>query len=235
VSPVHDEHDPQNEQNAHEHEHNELREADLAALDRRLAALRIEQASARRESASARRRMWLAHHWPQDYHERCFRLGSRPVCRRCGALYPLSFVVAAASVAGRPPWPPHLDPWLVWLLSVPATVAYVGEALGWFRYRARWQVAGTLLAALAFGRALGYELVDRWSPVFWGPIAVFGGIWFAATLIGSRQRHHSRTGAAGGAASRSTMPRSTVPQSAVTPNAVPQSAATASSSSSSVL
>ena len=41
-----------------------------------------------------------------------------------------------------------------------------------------------MLAAVAFGRALAYELDSRWSPEFWGPIAVFGGIWFLATMIG---------------------------------------------------
>lgn len=132
--------------------------------------------------------IWLAHHWPEHYGDRCVRIGRRHVCRRCLALYPLSLVVAIASVAGHPPWPGSWDPAIVWLLSLPATAAYVGEAVGWFRYRAWVQVVTTLLAALAFGRALGYELLDRWQPVFWGPIAVFGGIWFFATLIGQRRR-----------------------------------------------
>ncbi len=132
--------------------------------------------------------IWLAHHWPEHYGERCVRLGRHHVCRRCLALYPLSLAVAIASVAGHPPWPGRWDPTVVWLLSLPATAAYVGEAVGWFRYRPWVQVVTTLIAALAFGRALGYELVDRWQPVFWGPIAVFGGIWFFATLVGQRRR-----------------------------------------------
>ena len=116
------------------------------------------------------------------------RLGRYHVCRRCLALHPLSLAVALASVAGHPPWPGRFDPGIVWLLSLPATAAYMAEALGWIRYRPWVQVATMLVAALAFGRALGYELLDRWQPVFWGPIAVFGGLWFFATVIGMRTR-----------------------------------------------
>ncbi|MCP4224681.1 MAG: hypothetical protein GY773_15185, partial [Actinomycetia bacterium] len=46
----------------------------------------------------------------------------------------------------------------------------------------------TLAAAMAFGRALGYELIGRWHPWFWGPIAVFGAIWLAATVVALRRR-----------------------------------------------
>jgi hypothetical protein len=95
----------------------------------------------------------------------------------------MGFLVAALAAAGYAPWPASFDPAMIWLLSIPATVAYVGEAVGLFGYSARWQVATMLVAAIGFGRALGYELLDRWSPEFWQPIAVFGAIWFAATLF----------------------------------------------------
>ena len=164
-------------------------EVALALFDFRLAELK------NRETARlGRRNLWLAHHWPGHYHDRCVLIGSRPVCRRCAALYPLGFVVAFVSAAGVAPWPAQIDPWPIWLLSLPGTVAYVGEALGWFRYHVRWQVAMTLIAAVAFGRGLGYELTDRWHPWFWGPIATFGGIWFLATVIGNRtQRAATRS------------------------------------------
>jgi predicted outer membrane lipoprotein len=155
----------------------------LTLFEYRLAELRVQE-----EQRVARRNLWLAHHWPSQYHDRCFRLGSRPVCRRCAALYPLGFLVALVSAAGLAPWPAGIDPWPIWILSIPATVAYVGEAVGWFRYHVRWQVGTTLAAALAFGRALGYELVDRWHPWFWEPIAVFGAIWLTATVIALRKR-----------------------------------------------
>jgi len=136
----------------------------------------------------ARRLLWLSHHWPQHYDDRCLMVGRWPVCRRCSALYGVGFAVAAAVTVGVDPWPDGWDPAMIWLLCLPATVAFVGEALGWLRYVTRWQVATTLVAGLAFGKALGYELEQRWSPEFWGPIAVFGGIWFFASLIGHRRR-----------------------------------------------
>lgn len=127
--------------------------------------------------------MWLSHHWPEHYADRCVKIGSRHVCRRCSALYPLGFVVAFLAAFGFPLWPQSWDPAAIWLLSLPGTAVFVGEALGVFRYSPRWQVAGTLITALAFGRGLGYELVDRWSPEFWQPVAVFGGIWFFASAF----------------------------------------------------
>ncbi|MFV0259662.1 MAG: hypothetical protein ACK5PP_14595 [Acidimicrobiales bacterium] len=155
----------------------------LARFEQGLAEL-----AARERHRLGRRQLWTAHHWPEDYPERCVRIGGRWVCRRCAALYPLGILVAVVSAMGYPPWPESWDPWAIWLLSLPATMAYVGEAVGLFRYRARLQVAATLVTAVAFGRGLGYELTQRWSPEFWGPVAVFGGIWFAATIIGSRHR-----------------------------------------------
>ncbi len=161
----------------------EPNQAALEMLDARLALI-----GAKERERQAKRRMWLAHHWPEHYHERCVTIAGRPVCRRCAALYPLGLVVAILSLAGAAPWPESIDPWPIWLLSIPATVAYCAEAVGFIRYDPRVQVGTTLLAAVAFGRALGYELDQRWSPEFWGPIAVFGGIWFLFTMIGLTNR-----------------------------------------------
>ena len=148
---------------------------------------RFELVLARMQRREARHRarsqLWLAHHWPEDHGERCVRIGRRPVCRRCAALYPLGLVVALLAAAGHPPWPAAWDPAMIWILSLPATTAFVGEAIGLFGYSPRWQAGTTLLAAAGFGRALGYELVDRWNPAFWQPIAVFGGLWFLASVF----------------------------------------------------
>jgi len=171
----------------------------LAMLDLGLARLKAKETA-----RIGRRNMWLAHHWPDDYGERCVTLGSRPVCRRCAALYPLGFIVAFAAALGAAPWPASVDPWPIWILSLPATIAYVGEAIGLFGYNVRVQVAATLITAVAFGRGLGYELVERWSPEFWGPVAVFGGIWYAATLYGKAQYGTAQDGKTQSAATAST-------------------------------
>ncbi|MFT7601498.1 MAG: hypothetical protein ACI8TP_004453 [Acidimicrobiales bacterium] len=163
--------------------------AALAMFDAKLASL-----AERETQIVGRQNMWLAHHWPAEYHERCVKLGRRHVCRRCAALYPVGILVAFVSAWGLAPWPDGWDPAAIWLLSIPATIAYCGEAVGLFRYNPKVQVATMLIAALGFGRALGYELVSRWSTEFWGPIAVFGGIWFCATMIGlTRKRARSGT------------------------------------------
>ena len=153
---------------------------------------RAASVRARHDERLARRRLWLSHHWPAHYAERCATVGGRPVCRRCLALYPLSILVAVLALVVGPPWPAPWDPWPVWLLSLPATVAFVGEALGWFRYSVRWQVGTMLVAAVAFGRAWGAEMGDGGQAMFWGPIAVFGGLWFAASAVGHVRR--TRTG-----------------------------------------
>jgi len=145
--------------------------------------LQLARINRRERHYLGRKQLWHAHHWPEQYGERCVRIGSRHYCRRCAALYPLGFLVAFLAATGYPLWPETWDPAAIWILSIPATVAFVGVALGLFRYSPRWQVGTTLLAAAAFGRALGYELVDRWSPEFWQPIALFGGIWFLASAF----------------------------------------------------
>ncbi len=143
----------------------------------------VRRLRAKEVEARGRRHLWHAHHWPADYDTHCVVIGSRPWCRRCLSLYPLGLLVAFLAAAGLPPWPASADPALIWLLCLPGTVAFVGEAVGAFAYRARWQTAATLVTAVAFGRGLGYELDQRWSPEFWQPVAVFGGIWFLASVF----------------------------------------------------
>jgi len=145
----------------------------------------MQQAEADRQAPKG---MWLSHHWPVHHDERCVLVGQHQVCRRCSALYPIGFAVAGLSAAGLALWPDSWDPGPIWLLSIPATIAYVGEALGWFRYRSSWQVMTMLIAALGFGRGLGYELIERWHPYFWQPVATFGTIWMIATLINHQRR-----------------------------------------------
>jgi hypothetical protein len=155
----------------------------LRILDARLAMI-----GAKERERQARSNMWLAHHWPDHYHERCVKVGKRHVCRRCAALYPLGLLVAVLSFSGLPPWPTSIDPLPIWLLSIPATVAYCAEAIGLINYNAKVQVGTTLLAAVAFGHALSYEFDERWSPEFWGPICIFGGIWFVFTALGMQRK-----------------------------------------------
>jgi hypothetical protein len=152
------------------------------AFEARLALMRAAEVE-----RQGRRRFWLAHHWPGQYAERCVAVAGRPVCRRCAALYPMSAVMAVLALVAGPPWPLAWDPWPVWVLSLPATVVFVGERLGWFGYSPRSQVLTTLVAAVAFGRASAAELADPGQTMFWGPVTVFGGLWFAAVVLSQRR------------------------------------------------
>lgn len=135
----------------------------------------------------ARRGMWLAHHWPEHY-DRCAVIAGRHVCRRCLVLYPVTLTVAFATLAGLLLWPRSLDPELIWLLSIPGTIEYAAEQLGVLKYRARRQIAATVLTAIPLGRGMSYEFDQRWSWYFWGPLLVFCTIWFTTTIIGRRTR-----------------------------------------------
>lgn len=162
-------------------------EARLAALQATQRANRAREA----EDRAARRAMWRTHHWPDEHH-RCAVVAGRKVCRRCLTLYPVALVVMAASFAGFVPWPARFDTLAIWALCLPATVEFLAEKLGGVAYSSRRQIAVTALVGLALGRGLWYELDDRWSWLFWGPVLVFGGVWFLAALV-AYQRQLFRT------------------------------------------
>ena len=151
-----------------------------AEFDQAVTAFRSHEAEHR-----ASRGMWLAHHWPDEY-DRCVILGGRHICRRCLVLHPLALVVAIASLAGLPPWPEALDLWFIWGLCLPATLEFLAEQLRIIDHSARRQMIATVLLAPALGRGMAHELADRWSWEFWGPVLVFGTVWFIAALVGNR-------------------------------------------------
>lgn len=155
-----------------------------AEAEARLQALIADQKERRAEedrARRARRDLWISHHWPDEYH-RCATVGGRHVCRRCLVLYPIALAVMALALAGWQPWPASLDLWFIWGLCIPATLDFMAEKLFDVDYSARRQVMVTALVALALGRGLAYEIDDRWSWNFWGPVLVFGSTWFAAAL-----------------------------------------------------
>lgn len=152
-------------------------EAKLQALIAEQNQRRCDEDGARRE----RRQLWLSHHWSGEY-DRCTIIAGRHVCRRCLVLYPIALTVLAVSFFGLQPWPENLDPWFIWLLSIPATLEFLAEKLRDVSYNPTRQVVVTVLVALAVGRGFAHEFDDQWSWLFWGPVLVFGGIWFAAAV-----------------------------------------------------
>ena len=151
----------------------ELDEAFAEVEQRRAAAASHEQAS---------RGLWLAHHWPHRY-ERCTVIGGRHVCRRCLWFYVTAFLTLAAAPFGVSPWPASWDLTMVWLLALPATIDFVGGEFGWWRYDARRQIVVTFILGLAVGRGFYAELLDSGSWTFWGPVLVYGSLWFAVAVL----------------------------------------------------
>jgi uncharacterized membrane protein len=151
----------------------------------------LAEIEARHAEERAGKQMWLTHHWPDEY-ERCVVIGGRHVCRRCLVLYSSSFLVAALLLAGVSLWPERLELWLIWGLCIPASIDFVGEQLGLFRYSARRQLAVTLLLGPALGAGFAHELDDSWSWEFWGPVLVFCTLWFFAALTGRGRKKQGR-------------------------------------------
>ncbi|MFW2383158.1 MAG: hypothetical protein ACN4GZ_15510 [Acidimicrobiales bacterium] len=163
-----------------------------AAFEAKLAQMRVTNAEGRPDGAvteASWQSLMLSHRHPVQgadtpYGDRCVSIAGHWVCRRCSILYPIGVVVAFLFAAGVG-WPESWDMAAIWILCVPATVAYCGQALGLFGYDVRFQTAAMAITALGFGRGLGYEFTDRWSGEFWWPVTVFGGLWFFATVVGS--------------------------------------------------
>lgn len=157
-------------------------DASLAAVEAKFAEV-AERRLAERESADAHRRanrnLWLAHHWPHRY-ERCTTIRGRHVCRRCAWFYLTAFATLGLAPLGVSPWPSSWDNVAVWVLSIPATVDFVLGELGDLKYDAKRQIVLSSLLGLAVGRGFYAELLTTGSTTFWGPVLVFGSIWFAA-------------------------------------------------------
>jgi hypothetical protein len=131
--------------------------------------------------------MWLSHHWPEDY-ARCTRIGWRHVCRRCLVVYPTMFAVCVAALAGMR-WPWSWDPWILWLLPLPAALEWALEHFGRIGYSPRRNVAVSLVAAIGLGVAFARYLEDPGDALFWSVVLAYGTACIATAVLG---RHLSR-------------------------------------------
>jgi len=136
--------------------------------------------------------LWLSHHYPDDYG-RCVLIGGTRVCRRCLVLYPIVFVVLGLALAGVR-WPRSLDPVLLVLLPLPAVGDFLAEHLGAAGYRPQRQLAGTVPLGIALGVAFDRYLDRQTDPLFWGIVVLYGGVCFAALLMGWRRRRQPPEG-----------------------------------------
>lgn len=129
--------------------------------------------------------LWLSHHYPEDY-DRCRVVAGRHVCRRCAVLYPVAAIAMVAALVGWW-WPDGWGPLLLAVLPLPAVVEFVGEHLGWLRYRPRRQALVTVPLGLALGAGLARYLEDQTDPVFWAMVLGYGGVCLAAAVLAWRR------------------------------------------------
>jgi hypothetical protein len=135
--------------------------------------------------APGRSPMWLSHHHPSE-HDRCVVVGGVPVCRRCLLLYPLAFLTLSLAAAGAR-WPRSLDPVLLVVLPLPAVAEFVLEHLRRIPYRPAWQAVVTVPLAAALGVGFDRYLHHHGDALWWGTVAVYGGVCFAAALVAARR------------------------------------------------
>lgn len=138
--------------------------------------------------------LWLSHHWPHQ-HDRCIPVRGRMVCRRCAVLYPLG-LLSALVLGTVGSWPDAADPWLVWLLPLPAFLDFVGEHLGWWRPSPARLVAVTVPLAIGCGRLYVRYLEDRGDAVPFAVTFGYGLVCVAVVLASHRRRPATDPGAA---------------------------------------
>jgi hypothetical protein len=132
------------------------------------------------------RKVALTHHLPHE-HDRCVRVGSKLVCRRCFVLYPVAFAFMFAALAGAG-WSASLDPLLLLVLPAPVAIEYVAEQVGGLSYNARRQQLLTLLAAPALGTGLARHIRTPFTKWFVAMVLLHGGICALAHVVASSRR-----------------------------------------------
>lgn len=127
--------------------------------------------------------LWLSHHHD---HERCVRIGSHDVCRRCAVLYPLIVLAAACTLALDLPSGTAIA--LMWLLPAPMSLDWVLEQTGRVSPSPRRLVLVSSLAALGIGAALAAHLRQPFDPDAVAPMATHFTVCAVASILVARQR-----------------------------------------------
>lgn len=128
--------------------------------------------------------LFLSHH-PQEESERCVSWRGYFICRRCIFLYPCLLFFVGFSFSPWI-WPVGWDPYLLWLLPIPATLEFVLEQLRFIPYHPMRQIFVTVLFTPALGRGFARYFVNQADPLFWEMVLFFGGICFSAWLYRKR-------------------------------------------------
>jgi uncharacterized membrane protein len=130
--------------------------------------------------------MWLSHHWPED-HGRCIQVRGRLVCRRCAVLYPTALLIVIV-FGWWLSWPHRLDPWLLWLLPLPAVLELAGEQLGLLRPHARRLIAVSVPLGVACGRLYLRYLDDQTDGLVLAVVGVYLGLCVLLVVFAGSRR-----------------------------------------------
>jgi hypothetical protein len=128
--------------------------------------------------------IWLSHHYPDQY-DRCVRVGSRHVCRRCFWMYPVAFAIGIAAAAGYELPSPWSQLVLV-LFPLPALVEFVGEHRGLWDYTPTRHAVLSFLQGIGVGVGFGRYLDNHTDLWWWGIGTLYSLIALAAALTGKR-------------------------------------------------
>jgi hypothetical protein len=111
------------------------------------------------------RGVWLSHHHP-EHHDRCVSVAGAPICRRCLALWPLTYALLAVQVLLRVPGHGALDV-LLPLVLTPPVLDFVEVHTGLRSYHPRRVWLLTPLLAVGLARLFFRYLVSPGDPVNW--------------------------------------------------------------------
>ena len=114
----------------------------------------------------------LSHHPPEEGH-RCVKVAGVHLCRRCLALYPLTFAVIALQLALKGV-PEDLQLWLLALGPLVPTLLFIAEQLDWLEYGPVQVYLGSLWLSIPLGVGLARYLLDPLEPLFWGMVLIYG-------------------------------------------------------------
>jgi hypothetical protein len=111
-------------------------------------------------------------------------------------VYPVWSAVSLLAVAGLR-WPEGWDPWVVWLLPLPAAIEWWLEHLGRLEYSPGRNVAVSVLAAVGVGVAFARYLERPTDLLFWAAVLTYGITCTAVALLGRRRPRRAPPTAAG--------------------------------------
>ena len=141
---------------------------------------------------------FFSHHIAEE-EDHCVRLpfpGGRslPLCARCLGIYPLAIGLFAAQIAFAGAldlaW---TDPWLILVFPLPAVAEFLGEQLKLIRGSNPARILTGIPLGIAMSRMFVRYVENLTDPLFWGVVAVYGGLCAVVAVLALRKRLNGLT------------------------------------------